>query len=586
MMSLKLESPNIYDLLEPDAKAILEKILVPNRRMETLSKLSRCTSESVEIFLNLIQETHRLGFDWYFLDFTKNNKSTLRCAKKELVSKQAENDSVLFDVTIAPRGISCFFWQGRVQKNKQYLRPIKLTKKQESINVTDKRITSLIAGLRGIKEKVQNREGYFPIDYGYQKSSSKNTETQSRVEDSKILAKNVIFYGPPGTGKTHAFKEKITELKENVERNTKPKQLTWLDAILEVFKRYPEGLTVPKLMLESPLKEKAQQVKNKEVYRRVLWGILQAHTVLDCENVKAVNRVGDLVFVKSDDSVWNLTKEARQRLWKRKNKNSEPENPKRRYEFVTFHQSYSYEDFVEGIRPVLDKKKSSSISYELKDGIFKELCLRAQDDPENEYVIFIDEINRGNISKIFGELITLIELDKRKNIYSDEECEWEVRLPYSRELFSVPSNVSIYATMNTADHSLTRIDAALRRRFDFQYFPPQAKLLTNTISFGNSKVPLSNFLLKINSEITKFMGDSDHCVGHGYFWNVESKEDFLQVIKEKIHPLLQSYFFDEPEKLKEILGALVRDDGELNMDVLEKEESYKKWALPSENSKE
>lgn len=115
-MSLKLESPNIYDLLEPDAKAILEKILVPNRRMETLSKLSRCTSESVEIFLNLIQETHRLGFDWYFLDFTKNNKSTLRCAKKELVSKQAENDSVLFDVTIAPRGISCFFWQGRVQK--------------------------------------------------------------------------------------------------------------------------------------------------------------------------------------------------------------------------------------------------------------------------------------------------------------------------------------------------------------------------------------------------------------------------------------------------------------------------------------
>ena len=113
--------------------------------------------------------------------------------------------------------------------------------------------------------------------------------------------------------------------------------------------------------------------------------------------------------------------------------------------------------------------------------------------------MYIDEINRGNIIKIFGELITLIELDKRKNIYSDEECEWEVRLPYSRELFSVPSNVSIYATMNTADHSLTRIDAALRRRFDFQYIPPQAKLLTNIISFGNSKVPLSNFLLKINS---------------------------------------------------------------------------------------
>ena len=82
------------------------------------------------------------------------------------------------------------------------------------------------------------------------------------------------------------------------------------------------------------------------------------------------------------------------------------------------------------------------------------------------------------------------------------------------------------------------------------------------------------------------MGDSYHCVGHVYLWNVESKGNFLQVIKEKIQPLLQSYFFDEHEKLKEILGALVRDDGELNMDVLEKEESYKKWALPSENSKE
>lgn len=586
-MSRKLESSNMYDQLEPEEKVIVEKFLVTDRKKEIINNLNHYSKKEVELFLSLVQKTHELGFDWYFLNFEQEGKNTFRCAKKELQTKTADKKSVLFDVTIGREGITCYFTRHRVLRNNRYLMPIKLTKQSgESIAITDERITSLIEELKKIKVKVQDRKGYFPVDYGFQKSSSENSEPQSRVENGKILAKNIIFYGPPGTGKTHAFENKITELKESDQRKTKPKQLTWLDAIIEVFKGHPEGLSVSELMSESPIKEKARQIKNEKIYRNVLWGILQAHTVWECENVKSSNRIGDLIFEKSADSVWNLTEEARQTLRRRKNKNSEPEDPKRRYEFVTFHQSYSYEDFVEGIRPVLDKKKSSSISYELKDGIFKELCLRAQDDPENEYVIFIDEINRGNISKIFGELITLIELDKRKNIYSDEECEWEVRLPYSRELFSVPSNVSIYATMNTADHSLTRIDAALRRRFDFQYFPPQAKLLTNTISFGNSKVPLSNFLLKINSEITTFMGDSDHCVGHGYFWNVESKEDFLQVIKEKIHPLLQSYFFDEPEKLKEILGALVRDDGELNMDVLEKEESYKKWALPSENSKE
>ena len=580
-MSRTLESPDVHDQLEPREQAIIEKFLVTNRREAVINRLNRNQKNAIELFLSLVQETHRLGFDWYFLNFTNEKTYNFRCGKKELQTETADNNSVLFDVVIEDKEIKCKFTQKRVESYRRYLLPIKLIGENETIGVTDRRISSLIKRLTGIKGKVQNRDGYFPVDYESYADNSK----KEFVED-RILGKNVVFYGPPGTGKTHAFENKIIELKESAQRKTKPKQLTWLDAIIEVFKGHPEGLSVSELMSKSPIKEKAKQIKNEKIYRSVLWGILQAHTVWECENVKSSNRIGNLIFEKSADSVWNLTEEARQTLWKGKNKNSEPEDLKRRYEFVTFHQSYSYEDFVEGIRPVLDKKKSTSISYELKDGIFKELCLRAQDDPENEYVIFIDEINRGNISKIFGELITLIELDKRKNIYSDKECEWEVRLPYSRELFSVPSNVSIYATMNTADHSLTRIDAALRRRFDFQYIPPQPGLLTNIISFGNTKVPLSNFLLKINSEITKYMGDSDHCIGHGYFLNVASKDDFLQVIKEKIHPLLQSYFFDQPEKLKAILGALVRDDGELNMDVLEKEESYKKWAFSSENLKE
>ena len=133
--------------------------------------------------------------------------------------------------------------------------------------------------------------------------------------------------------------------------------------------------------------------------------------------------------------------------------------------FVTFHPSYSYEDFVEGIRPVT---KNGVISYELQDGIFKKICKDAQNDPDNDYLLIIDEINRGNISKIFGELITLIEADKRE--------KHSLYLAYSKKSFSVPKNLYILGTMNTADKSLVQIDTALRRRFAFVELMPSYDL--------------------------------------------------------------------------------------------------------------
>ncbi|MDU3840726.1 MAG: AAA family ATPase, partial [Streptococcus mitis] len=149
--------------------------------------------------------------------------------------------------------------------------------------------------------------------------------------------------------------------------------------------------------------------------------------------------------------------------------------------FTTFHQSYAYEEFIEGIKPVLgDISEKNELSYKISDGIFKEFCKRAASDKSNKYVFVIDEINRGNISKIFGELITLIEDSKR----AGEDEAMSVTLPYSQEEFSVPENVYILGTMNTADRSIALMDTALRRRFEFIEMMPKEELLTDIVIDG------------------------------------------------------------------------------------------------------
>ena len=574
-------SESLYSKLNLKEKNILDKFLLVDHKKEVVDYLNRSSVKNIQIFLTLVSETHRLGFDWYFLYFQDKKDKTFRCAIKEINASDAVKGTVLFDVTIGPKVFACHFYKGRIQNNKKYLKPIELKQaRSQRVGIADKRIEELIQWLQKVSEKVQFREAYFPVDYEKREAKAVSSVNRSNEVSSKISPQNVIFYGPPGTGKTRAFEEKIWELEAIHDSKADQKNQTWVEAIIEVLKRHPTGLTVPNLMKESPVKEKGAQVGDKEVFRRILWGVLQSHTVWECENVKTTSRVGDLVFSKSENSVWTLTEDARQKLSLKVNK-SEPTDTEKRYEFVTFHQSYSYEDFVEGIRPVLHKKQSSSLSYELKNGIFKEICLRALEDPDNEYVIFIDEINRGNVSKIFGELITLIELDKRKDVYSKQQV-WQVRLPYSRELFSVPSNLSIYATMNTADHSLTRIDAALRRRFKFKYFPPDPTVLNTPVFFGDTKVLLSIFLSNINTYLKKCMGDSDHCIGHGYLCDVKSKEELINAIQEKIYPLLQNYFFDEPKKLKQALGDLVSNEGDLDIQALDKEETYRKWPFSSQ----
>ena len=219
-------------------------------------------------------------------------------------------------------------------------------------------------------------------------------------------------------------------------------------------------------------------------------------------------------------------------------------------EFITFHQSYSYEEFIEGIRPNLDH---GNLTYILEPGVFKKISETARRNPDNNHVIIIDEINRGNISKIFGELITLIEPSKRLFTENDEHPK-QVTLPYSKKLFGVPKNLYILGTMNTADKSIALLDSALRRRFSFTEMLPNSELVGQTITIDEIDIKL--LFETINSRI-EFLIDKDHTIGHSYFLKIKDNqtvEGLALIFKNEIIPLLTEYFYGDFEKIRLVLG--------------------------------
>ena len=211
---------------------------------------------------------------------------------------------------------------------------------------------------------------------------------------------------------------------------------------------------------------------------------------------------------------------------------------------VTFHQNFAYEDFIEGIRPVLDDEGSSQIRYKLRDGIFKQIAKAANKKIDKPFVLIIDEINRGNIAKIFGELITLIEDSRRLG----KEDATEVTLPYSNESFGVPENLYLIGTMNTADRSIQLLDTALRRRFDFVEMMPKPELISDNVEGVNCK----RMLEEMNKRITTLL-DRERQIGHTYLLDVDTMEKLSYAFQNKIFPLLQEYFFDDWSKIRAVL---------------------------------
>ncbi len=216
-----------------------------------------------------------------------------------------------------------------------------------------------------------------------------------------------------------------------------------------------------------------------------------------------------------------------------------------RVEFVTFHQNYAYEDFMEGIGPVLE---GNDLRYEIRYGVFKRISSHAREHPGKRHVLIIDEINRGNIAKIFGELITLIEPSKR----SGGEDEAVVTLPYSQDSFSVPGNLYLVGTMNTADRGIALLDTALRRRFDFIEKMPDVSFVETNIEGVDGQAMLK----AMNERITACL-DREHQIGHTYLIGVKAIggiDGLAEVFQRRIVPLLQEYFYDDWAKIQFVLG--------------------------------
>jgi 5-methylcytosine-specific restriction protein B len=401
---------------------------------------------------------------------------------------------------------------------------------------------------------------------------------------------NRIYYGPPGTGKTYKLTQLLRREYEHAIQSLSAEEwrnqviaeriavLTWWEGIAAALHDLGGQAKVSQLFEHPFIQAIAQSKGRKDKVQQTLWGTLQHHTITDSETVNIKLRHGPAVFNKTADSVWHLAGDWREAcadliaLVDQLKQGQQGKATVQRYTFVTFHQSYGYEEFVEGLRPVLSGEiEGGEVAYEIRPGAFKELCRKARQAPEQRFAMVIDEINRGNISKIFGELITLIEDDKR-DLLDGSPPRAEVTLAYSGDKFSVPSNVDIIGTMNTADRSLALLDTALRRRFDFVALmpdtraakdptdPDSAPLAGLMVTVGSDVIDVRQMLVLVNERI-EALYDRDHCIGHAYFTTLEKVEDgqkrfdaLAATFRNRIVPLLEEYFFEDWQKIRLVLG--------------------------------
>lgn len=405
---------------------------------------------------------------------------------------------------------------------------------------------------------------------------------RSEIKTLAYSPTNVIYFGPPGTGKTFTLQQKMKDYTSQAAPADRDawldshfESLNWMQVIALVLLDLGKRAKVRQITEHLWFQRKALVNGRNSNFSETAWAALQSFTIPSSTTVAYKDRREPAIFDKTADSEWFLVESQLEQvdellsLYAELKRGPKSAEAIQRFAVVTFHQSYGYEEFIEGIRAHSDE--SGNISYPIEPGIFMRLCQRANADPAHRYAIFIDEINRGNISKIFGELISLIEVDKRAGMSNS----MSLQLSYSGDHFSVPANVDIIGAMNTADRSLALMDTALRRRFDFVEMMPDLSLLSGSKVKG---IELESLLEKLNSRI-EALYDREHTLGHAFFMPVKNALDagdeeaaFKQLkiaFQKKIIPLLQEYFFDDWNKIRLVLADNQKQDDSLQF-VIEK----------------
>ena len=380
------------------------------------------------------------------------------------------------------------------------------------------------------------------------------------------MAENIIFYGPPGTGKTYLLQSIMNDYIDYDIADAQLRSAYTMES--------KDWILITLVLLQNQGKMPTKDIQTK-VDSLGLGVTINVAAVLDKHNIEqppipGVTREQPRIFFTTNPGEWYVdlirVQQARADFFK---KFLSSAGVTKRYDFVTFHQSYSYENFIEGIRPEYIAA-TKSIDYSPKDGVFKSLCDKAAGHKEKPYAIFIDEINRGNISEIFGELISLIEVDKREG----ETGALSVVLPYSKTTFSVPSNINVYGTMNTADRSIDQIDIALRRRFKFRPMLPSAKVIEEELNLQGidahniDGIDLIKLFNTLNARI-EILLDSQHLLGHALFIGCKSLNDIATVIRNSVVPLLEEYFYDDVQKIQMVFNDL-DDNGDLRTTAIYK----------------
>ncbi|ERL55307.1 McrB family protein [Psychrobacter aquaticus] len=420
---------------------------------------------------------------------------------------------------------------------------------------------------------------------------------------------NIIYTGVAGTGKTYqllqiakAYTDYFPKTNDEDLLGQLLQTLSWREVVCLIFLDFQakkqELVKVPEIVSHEFFVTKAAQNARENHLSNTAWVVLQTHSPASSKTVISKNRASQAYFDKDNTGAWYLLPESLPLLSELMQQLAEFQQAQhdnnagqtqgfsqQRFSMVSFHQAYGYEEFVEGIRPVMaaathasnghanhrqannseTNNSPSQMSYAIQNGAFLTLCQRAARDPEQRYAMLIDEINRANVSRVFGELLSLIEPDKRAGMAN----MMTVNLAYSGRPFSVPANVDIYATMNTQDHSLAPLDMALRRRFRFVECSPQPELLpiislrtdleADDITEAAETIDLAKLLMGLNHRITQMLG-AEVQLGHAFLWSVNNLEQLQSVLIEQIIPqlaqasggqlaILQYIFKDEQQPL-------------------------------------